>query len=309
VRSIFMGSAAFAVPTLEALVRKGHEVVGVVTQPDREKGRGRRLAAPPVKNAASALGLPVLQPARVREAATVQTLRALAPQVLVVAAYGQILPRELIELPPMGAINVHASLLPRYRGAAPIQWAIARCERETGVTTMLMNEGLDTGPLLLTARTEIGCDETAGALESRLASMGAELLLATLAGLAAGQITPSPQDESLASRAPLLRKEDGRIDWRWPAAEIACRVRAFNPWPCAHTLLAGRLIRILTARVGEATVAAPGEILLDGRGGLAAACGDGRALDVVQIQPENRRVMAASVFLAGARLAPGERFS
>jgi methionyl-tRNA formyltransferase len=307
-RTVFMGSGAFAVPSLEALVRAGHEVVAVVSQPDREKGRGRTLAAPAVKSAALALQLPVLQPARVREAAIVAELRALAPQVLVVAAYGQILPREIIDLAPLAAVNVHASLLPRYRGAAPIQWAIVRGDLETGVTTMLMDEGLDTGPALLTARTHIGPDETAGQLEGRLAVMGAELLVATLPLLAAGQITPVPQDEALASHARRLRKEDGHIDWRWQAAEVARRVRAFNPWPCAHTFLAARLIRILRARVGEPAAAPPGEILLTGRNGLAVACGDGLTLEVVELQPENRKAMETSVFLAGARLSPGQRF-
>jgi methionyl-tRNA formyltransferase len=307
-RTIFMGSGAFAVPSLEALVRDGHEMLAVVTQPDREKGRGRLMAAPPVKTSALALGAPVLQPTRVREGAIIDELRALRPQVLVVAAYGQILPRELIALAPLGAINVHASLLPRFRGAAPIQWAIACGERETGVTTMLMDEGLDTGPLLLTARTDIGPDEASGLLEGRLALMGADLLVETLARLAGGQLTPLPQDEALASRAPRLRKEDGRIDWSQRASEIACRVRAFNPWPCAHAFLAGRLIRIFRASVGGPTAAAPGEILSGGRSRLAVACGDGQAIEILELQPENRKVMETSVFLAGARLSPGQRF-
>ena len=307
-RIVFLGSGAFGVPALEALVRERHDVLAVITQPDREKGRGRLLAAPPIKTAALALQLPVLQPARIRDAAAVSALRALEPQVLVVVAYGQILPREAIALAPAGAVNVHASLLPRYRGAAPIQWAIARGEQETGVTTMLLDEGLDTGPLLLAARTRIDPEETAGVLETRLAQVGAALLIETLARLGHGQLAPLPQDESLALHAPRLRKEDGRIDWRWRAAEIACRVRGFNPWPCAHTLLGSRLIKILRARIGDDTTAPPGEILLSGRSGLSVACGDGRTLEVVELQPENRRAMEASVFLAGARLAQGQRF-
>jgi methionyl-tRNA formyltransferase len=308
VRIVFLGSGAFGVPSLEALVRARHDVLAVVTQPDREKGRGRLVAAPPTKTAALALRLPVLQPARVRDAATVDALRALSPEVLVVVAYGQILSREVIDLAPAGAINVHASLLPRYRGAAPIQWAIARGDQETGVTTMLLDEGLDTGPLLLAARTYIDPDETAGALEARLAHMGATLLVETLARLARGQLAPAPQDESLASRAPLLRKEDGRIDWSWRAEEIACRVRGFSPWPGAHALLDSRLIKILKARVGNETAAPPGEILLGGRTGLAVACGDGRTLEVIELQPQDRRAMEATVFLVGARLAHGRRF-
>jgi len=307
-RTIFMGSGAFAVPSLQALVAAGHETLAVVSQPDREKGRGRLLAAPAVKTAALALRARVLQPTRVREGAIIEELRALRPEVLVVAAYGQILPREVLDLAPLGAVNVHASLLPRYRGAAPIQWAIACGERETGVTTMLMDDGLDTGPLLLSVQTAIGPDETAGRLEGRLALMGADLLVETLARLARGQITPLPQDEALASRAPRLRKEDGRIDWRQPAAAIACRVRAFNPWPGAHAFLAGRLIRVFSARAGEPATGAPGEILGGGRGRLAVTCGDGQALEIIELQPENRKVMETSVFLAGARLSPGQRF-
>jgi methionyl-tRNA formyltransferase len=307
-RIVFLGSGAFAVPSLEALVREGHAVVAVVTQPDREKGRGRLPTSPPVKACAVALGLPVLQPVRVRDAASVATLRALTPEVQVVVAYGQILPRAVIDLAPLGTVNVHASLLPRYRGAAPIQWAIARGETETGVTTMLIDEGLDTGALLLSARTPIGPEETAGQLETRLSQMGASLLVETIARLAQGRITPQPQDESLASRAPLLHKEDGRIDWRATAVEIAYRVRGFNPWPCAHASLGSRLIRILSARAGDPTTAAPGEIVrADGRG-LAVACGDGRVLEIIDLQPENRRPMTASAFLAGARLALGGRF-
>jgi methionyl-tRNA formyltransferase len=308
VRITFFGTGAFAVPSLEALVDAGHQVLRVVTQPDRPKGRGQHLAHSPVKATALARQLSVIEPARVKDAATVAELSILAPDVQVVVAFGQILPLSVIAVAPLGTVNVHASLLPRYRGAAPIQWAIARGETETGVTTMLIDQGLDTGPLLLSARTPIGAAETAGELEERLSRLGANLLIETLDGLSQRRLVPQPQDEPQASHAPLLKKEDGRIDWRAPAAEIACRVRAFNPWPCAHTSLDSRIIRVLRAHVGDRTDAAPGELLCEARDRLAVACGDGNALMLTELQPESRRPMTAAAFRSGTHITSGRRF-
>jgi methionyl-tRNA formyltransferase len=221
-------------------------------------------------------------------------------------AYGQILPRSVIEIAPFGTVNVHASLLPRLRGAAPIQWAIARGDRETGVTTMLIDEGLDTGPMLLTRRLPIGAEETASDLEPRLARLGAEVLLETVQGLSAGTIQPVPQDASQATLAPLLKKEDGLLDWSRPAPELADRVRGFHPWPGAYTTLAGRVLKVLKASPlaggGE-----PGSVVgVDGQG-LVVAAGRGTRLALVAVQPESRRPMSGAAFAAGARLAPGTR--
>lgn len=302
-----MGSGAFAVPSLEALLGSAHEVLAVVTQPDRQSGRGRRLQAPPVKAVAQRAGLPLLQPARVRAPEAVASLQALAPELMVVVAYGQILPVALLAIPPLGCVNVHASLLPRYRGAAPIQWAIARGERETGVTTMRLDAGLDTGPLLLARALAIGEHETAAELQPRLAALGAELLLETLDGLAAASLEPRPQDHSRATLAPILKKEDGLVDWSLPAEQLACLVRGFTPWPGLSTAIQGRglrLVRVLPAPNGAGT---PGEIVALDPAGLLVACGAGTRLRLLEVQPESRKAMPAHAFALGARLAPGAR--
>lgn len=309
-RVVFLGSGAFAVPSLSALVGAGHEVLAVVTQPDRESGRGRHLTPPPTKPVAEAHGLMVLQPRRVRAPESQELLRRLAPEIQVVVAYGQILPADVIGIAPLGTVNVHASLLPRYRGAAPIQWAIARGEAESGVTTMLIDEGLDTGPILLARPTTIKPDETAAELAPRLAAMGADLLLETLAGLAEGRIEPVPQDNTRATLAPLLTKEDGRIDWSRPALEIANRIRGFQPWPGSLASLGGRGLKVLRARVAEpaATDLAPGTIGGVGAEGVQVGCGSGSLLYLIEVQPESRRPMTAGAFAAGAHLVPGSRF-
>jgi methionyl-tRNA formyltransferase len=289
-------------------VDAGHGLVALITQPDRERGRGRALAAPPLKPVAEARGVRVLQPARVRDPRALEELRALAPELQVVVAYGQILPRALLDLPERGTVNVHASLLPAYRGAAPIQWAIASGETETGVTTMLIDEGLDTGPTLLARRTPIGPAETAGELEPRLARLGADLLLDTLRGLADGSLAPKPQDAARASLAPMIRKTDGRIDWNTPAQAIERRVRGFNPWPGAYALLAGRSIKVLRAAAGAASDDPAGTVTAIEPDAVVVACGAGTALALLEVQPESRRPMPAPAFAAGARLRPGARF-
>lgn len=303
-----MGSGRFAVPSLESLLGGGHEVLAVVTQPDREQGRGRRLAAPPVKPAALARGLRVLQPGRVREPGAVAQLQELGAELHVVVAYGQILPRSVLAIPERGTLNVHASLLPRYRGAAPIAWAIANGEAETGVTTMLLDEGMDTGPTLLSRRTPIWTEETAGALEQRLAGMGAQLLLETLEGLARGTLTPTPQDPARATYAPLLKKDDGRVRWTEPAASIERKIRGFQPWPGASTVIDGRGLKLLLARVEPHAPGRPGSVLAVDAAGLVVACGDSSCLRVLEVQPESRRGMPAAAFAAGARIRPGQQF-
>lgn len=306
-RLVFLGSGRFAVPCLEALLGSPHEIAAVVTQPDRGKGRGRQLTPPPVKPVAVAAGRRVLQPERVRDAGFLPSLRELAPELLVVVAYGQILPVGVLEVAPRGAVNVHASLLPRHRGAAPIQWAIMAGDEETGVSTMLLDEGMDTGPVLATRATGIEADETAGALESRLAPLGAALLLDTLAGIEAGTLQPVPQDDARATRAPMLRKEDGRLDWSRTASELERRVRGLSPWPGAFTLHGGRRLKVLAAAPGSAArEAEPGTVsAVDDA--IEVACGAGTSLRVLEVQPESRRPMAAAAFASGARLAVGER--
>ncbi len=310
-RLVFLGSGAFAVPALEALLDAGHDVRALVCQPDREAGRGRALQPPPTKPVALHRGLAVLQPRRVKSPEAVGALRALEPELLVVVAYGQLLSRELLELAPRGALNVHGSLLPRWRGAAPIQWAIAAGETESGVTTMQLDEGLDTGALLLSRATPIGAQETAGQLHDRLAVLGAELLLETLDGLARGALVARPQDHALATHAPLLSKQDGRLDWTQRATTLACRVRGFHPWPGTHALHDGRLLKVLRAEAsppGDES-AAPGTLLALEDDALVVACGAGTRLRLCEVQPESRRAMTGRAFVAGARLELGARLS
>jgi len=308
-RIVFLGSGAFAIPSFERLREDGHEVAALVCQPDRESGRGRALAPPPLKPVAQARGVPVLQPRRIREPEAMGALRALRPELQVVVAYGQILPRSVIEIPPLGTVNVHGSLLPRYRGAAPIQWAIAAGETETGVTTMLIDEGLDTGPILLARSLAIGPEETAAELEPRLAGVGADLLVETVRGLGEGTIVPRPQDPSRATPAPMLRKEDGRIDWSQPAAVLARRVRAFHPWPGTSTALGDVGLKVLRARVAGEGPGDPGTVIGIDREGVVVECGEGTRLRLLDVQPESRRAMSAAAFAAGARLRPGARLA
>jgi methionyl-tRNA formyltransferase len=308
VRVVFMAGGAFAIPSLEALVAAGHEVAALVTQPDRASGRGLALVSPKVKPVAERHGIPVLQVARVRAPEAQDALRGLAPELQVVVAFGQILPRAVIDIAPRGTINVHASLLPRLRGAAPIQWAIANGDTETGVTTMQIDEGLDTGPLLLSRPLAIGPEETAAELEPRLARLGGELLVETLAGLERGTIAPVPQDAARATHAPLLRKEDGRVDWSLPAHAIACRARGFHPWPGAYTQHEGRLLKLLKVRevTGDSRAEAGHVVELSAKG-VTVACGPGSLLLLEEVQPESRKAMRAAAWAQGARLLLGAR--
>jgi methionyl-tRNA formyltransferase len=296
---LFYGTPEFAVPTLEALLAR-HVVAGVVTQPDRPAGRGQRARASAVKAVAVRHGLPVLQPERLRDPEWPERLAALAPDTAVVVAFGQILPPRVLEVPLRGSINVHASLLPRYRGAAPIAWAIIHGERETGITTFRMDAGMDTGPILLQRATPIGPEETAGELAIRLAGLGAQVLLETLDGLDA--ISPVPQDGAQATRAPRLRKEDGALDWTRPAGELAARIRGVNPWPGASTRVAGGRLLIWRARTRTGT-GEPG-VLIPVGASLLVGTGEG-LLEPVEVQPENRRAMSWEAFLRGTRLGAG----
>jgi len=297
-RLIFMGTPAFAVPTLERIMDAGHEVLAVVTQPDRPRGRGQNAAPPPVKESAGRLGLPVYQPERVRRPETVEYLRALGAQAMVVVGYGQIIPQAVIDLAPLGIINVHASLLPKYRGAGPIQWAIVNGETRTGVTTMRIDAGLDTGDMLLKAETEIGPEENAIELGSRLATVGADLLVRTLEGLQRGTVVPRKQDPAEATYAPLLKKEDGAIGWSQPAQSIHNRVRGLQPWPGAYTRFRGHALHIWRSRVHESS-GVPGRFA--GRKPPVVGCGIG-SLELLEVQLEGRKRMPAADFFHGQRL-------
>ncbi|HET9552011.1 MAG TPA: methionyl-tRNA formyltransferase [Anaeromyxobacteraceae bacterium] len=303
-RVVFLGTPEFAVPTVEALARAGHEILAVVAQPDRPAGRGQALKAPATKAWAEARGVPVLQPTKVRDGSLAAALAPLRPDVLVVTAYGRILGTDLLRLAPLGAVNVHASLLPRWRGAAPIQWAVASGDAETGVTIMQMDEGLDTGDVLLLRTTAIGPEETAEALAPRLAALGGEAIAEALPLLAAGALVPVPQDAARHTLAPILEKEHGRLDFARPAAELACRVRGFTPWPGTFTTLGGRALKVhrAVAVQGEAG-AAPGSARAEG-GALRVACGGGTALDLLEVQPEGKKRMAAADFLNGLGQRP-----
>jgi methionyl-tRNA formyltransferase len=299
-RVVFMGTPAFAVPSLDALARAGHELVAVVAQPDRPAGRGQALREPATKAWARGRGVAVLQPEKVRDGKLAAELAALRPDVLCVAAYGRILGKDLLELAPHGALNVHGSLLPKYRGAAPIQWAIANGDRETGVSIMQMDEGLDTGDVLLERALPIAPADTADTLAPRLAALGGDALCEALALAAAGTLTAVTQDPARATLAPLLTKEDGRVDWRSSAARVACRVRGFQPWPGAWTTLEGRTVKLLDAAADGPAPGVPGEARRAPRG-LAVACGDGNALLVTRLQPEGRGAQDALAFANGLR--------
>jgi methionyl-tRNA formyltransferase len=310
---VFCGTPAFAVPTLEALLAAGHQIALVVSQPDRPVGRAQQLTAPPVKQAAQAAGLTVTQPEKIRSNAEFRAqLEAIAPDAIVVVAYGRIIPPWMLALPRLGCINLHGSLLPRYRGAAPIQWAVAMGDAVTGNTTMLLEEGLDTGPILLQQTVEIGADQTAADLFDILARSGAPLVVETLAGLAAGSIQPQPQNHDGATYAPLLDREDGRMDFVGRSAhELYNRWRGFQPWPGAFTTIDGKKLivhRMHIALPQDAGIdgGAPGDVRVrDGR--LFAACAGDTWLEFLEIQLEGKKRLSAAEFLRGASLPPDTR--
>lgn len=303
---LFMGTPGFSVPSLEALHAAGHDLVLVVTQPDRPKGRGRKLEPPPVKKAAERLGLAVIQPDTLRDEKVLHVLRSTEADFFIVVAFGHLLRESVLNMPKRACINVHASLLPKYRGPAPIQWAVINGDRETGITTMLMDKGLDTGDMLMTAREVIAADDTAGSLHDRLAQRGAELLVRTLEAFADGTIRRSPQDHTRATYAPLLKKTDGLIDWKKPAVQIEPFIRGMCPWPGAFTFWKNMRLKIFRSEVAAiSTAAAPGTVLDGGSEQLTVATGD-HALRILEIQSAAGSRLPTAEFLRGCRIAPGD---
>ncbi len=304
-RIVFMGTPDFAAPSLLALLDAGHEVCAVYTQPDKPVGRKQILTPPPVKALALERGIPVYQPTTFRDDAALRELAALRPELIAVVAYGRILPKAVLQLPPYGCINVHGSLLPKYRGAAPIQWAVLNGDAVTGVTTMYLAEGLDTGDMLLKAETNIGPDETSGELFDRLAVMGASLLVETVAGLQQGKLERQPQEEALASHTAKIDKTLCPVDWSKPAGAIHNQVRGLSPWPVASTVYRGKTLKLhKTGRSGESLSGQAGEVVARG-GRYFVVCGDG-ALELLEVQYEGSRRMAAADFFRGHPAAPGE---
>lgn len=304
-----MGTAAFAVPSLEALINCNFiDLIAVVTQPDKAAGRNLKVQPSIVKQVALGYNIPVLQPEKARDEAFIKHIAEISPNLIIVAAYGQILPKALLQIPPYGCLNVHASLLPKYRGAAPIQWAIINGDVETGVTIMKIDEGLDSGPILTQRSTPITPEDTAETLHNRLAQMGSELLIETIPGYINGKILPVPQEESQASYAPKITKEHGRIDWELPATGILNRIRAFIPWPGAYTYLEDggkkQMLKIWEATLDKKYDAQPGTIVAINKDSFVVACGVD-SIRVLSIQPENGRIMKTSEYLAGHKLGVG----
>ena len=303
-RIVFMGTPEFAVASLKRLVEDGHEICGVFTQPDKPKNRGMKLVFPPVKEFALSQGLPVFQPESMKEESAVELLRSLKPELSVVAAYGQILPQEALQVPALGSINVHASLLPRYRGAAPINWAILNGETETGVTIMHMAKKLDAGDIVTVRRTPIDPNEDAETLFARLAELGAQLLSETIPLIESGAATRTPQDEAQSTYAPMLSRALSPIDWKRPSRVILDQIRGLVPWPVASTVLDGKTLKIYQAQPCKATSELPG-MMRAVKGGIEAACGDGQSILITFLQPEGGKRMSASAYLNGRRIASG----
>jgi len=304
-RIIFMGTPDFAAATLKALIDGPDEVVAVVTQPDRAKGRGKKLTPPPAKVLAETAGIPVLQPTKIKTEEFRNGLLTYKPDLIVVAAYGRILPKSLLDLAPLGCINVHGSLLPKYRGAAPIQWSVINCEKETGVTIIQMDEGMDTGDILLRATITTEPDETAGSLFDRLAVLGSTTLLKAIKGLQEGTIIPIPQNHDQATVAPMLKKDDGLIDWHKDAREIECLIRGLDPWPTAFCFFDSMRLRLFKPEVfHKESDAEPGTVLQADKRGLFVACGNNSLL-IKEIQPEGKKRMTVESFLCGHPIAAG----
>jgi methionyl-tRNA formyltransferase len=302
-RIVFMGTPEFACPTLQKLLERKEQVVAVITQPDRPKGRGQQTLPPPVKVLAERHGIPVLQPLKVRAPEVVESIRDLAPDLIVVVAFGQILPKNLLDIPRYGCINVHASLLPRYRGAAPLNWCIINGETETGVTTMMMDVGLDTGDMLLKKSVQVDPDENTQSLHDRLSVIGAEALAETIDLLVAGKLVREKQDDALTCYAPMLKKEDGLIDWEKKAEIIKNQVRGMTPWPGAYTTFDGKLLKVFRVMLSSGA-GIPGTVLQAGRGGIEVACAGGSII-IEELQLEGKKRLAAAEFLGGCRLEPG----
>ena len=298
-RILFMGTPEFAVASLRRLVEEGHTICGVLTQPDKPRNRGHKVTFSPVKEYALSVGLDVYQPVTLRDEAALELVKGLAPELTVVAAYGKLLPEAILEVPPLGSINVHSSLLPKYRGAAPINWAILNGEETTGVSIMYMAKALDAGDVILQKSTPIGPDEDALALTARLAQLGAEALSETVAALAAGTAARTPQNEAEMTYAPMLGRELSAMDWTRSAATLSCQVRGLIPWPCAQAEIAGTRFKVYRTAPGGATDKAPGTLLSAGKQGIEVACGDGRSLYLTEIQAEGGKRMSAAAYLLG----------
>jgi len=305
-----MGTPAFAVPSLKALLDRGENVVCVVTQPDRPKGRGRKIMMPPVKELALKASIPVLQPESIRGDEFLAELRQYHPDIIGLTAYGNILPENIINLPPLGTINVHGSLLPKYRGAAPIQWALINGETETGITIMQMDKGVDTGDILLQEKLPIGPEDTAGSLSGKLAELGGKALGAALDLLRLDRLNPTLQNNNLASLAPLLNKEDGLVNWLHSAVQISCQIRGLDPWPTTYTTLSGKRLRLFSPEVADkslclgCSISEPGIICTANRDGLLITTGDGCLL-IKEIQAEGSRRMSVDAFLSGHTIQSG----
>lgn len=302
-KTVFMGTPEFAVPSLKALIESGEEVVAVVTQTDKPKGRGLEVISPPTKVLSEKHSIPVLQPQKIRTDEFFNNIKNLNPDLICVVAYGKILPKNILDIPPYGCINVHASLLPKYRGAAPINWAIIRGERVTGITTMKMDEGMDTGDMLLKREMTIDDEDTGETLSGKLSEMGAEVLIETIKLLKEGRLNPIPQDHSQATYAPMLKKEDGNIDWKKSAEEIRNLIRGTLPWPGAYTTLEGKLLKIYKARATKDS-GRPGEVIKSNSEILRAATVIG-ALDILEIQIEGGKRLQTEAFLRGRRIKEG----
>ncbi|GAB7028128.1 methionyl-tRNA formyltransferase [Geotalea toluenoxydans] len=304
-RIIFMGTPEFACPTLQKLIDRKEEVVAVITQPDRPRGRGQQTLSPPVKVLAEQHGIPVMQPVKVRVPEVVESIRELAPDLIVVVAFGQILPKSLLDIPPYGCINVHASLLPRWRGAAPLNWCIIDGDTETGVTTMMMDVGLDTGDMLLKKTTPIDPDENTQSLHDRLSIIGADALAETLDLLNAGKLVREKQDDALTCYASMLKKEDGLIDWSRDPRSVKNLVRGMTPWPGTYTFLDGKMLKVYRVRIAEGE-GEPGTVIGAGRQGLEVACAGGSVI-IEELQLEGKKRLPAGDFLAGYKIATGAK--
>ena len=298
-RILFMGTPDFAVASLRRLVEEGHTICGVLTQPDKPRNRGHKVTFSPVKEYALSQSLPVYQPTTLRDGEALELVKSLAPELTVVAAYGKLLPEEILAVPPLGSINVHSSLLPKYRGAAPINWAILNGEKTTGVSIMYMAKALDAGDVILQKSTAIGPDEDAPALTQRLAELGAQALSETVAALAAGTASRTPQDELEMTYAPMLSRELSPMDWTRPAAALDCQVRGLIPWPCAQAEIAGQRFKVYRTAPGNPTDKDPGTVLSAGKRGIEVSCGDGRSLYLTEIQAEGGKRMSAAAYLLG----------
>ena len=301
---IFMGTPEFAVPTLKALIESNHNIVGVFTQPDKAVGRKQIMTPPPVKVCAEENGIPVFQPNSLKTAEAEELIKSLAPELMVVVAYGKILPLNILNVPKYGCINGHASILPRHRGASPIQWALVSGDKTTGVTTQLMGEGIDTGDILLTEETAILEDENAGQLHDRLSLVTASLMIKTIEGVEKGTITPIKQDDSLANYAPIINKEMGFLKFDKTAEEICNLIRGFNPWPAAYFMLDGKRVKVFAAKVSDSTNKAPATVIKSS-GELVVACANGTAISLIEIQPEGSKRMSAKDYLVGHKISEG----